>query len=73
MKNIGALFRSSKEFSFGQLLQHFGVDLVRDVLGIIRKIFVGLIKYISDFASDVKVLLNKRIDIPLLTPLLLDE
>ncbi|KZT11135.1 uncharacterized protein LAESUDRAFT_754825 [Laetiporus sulphureus 93-53] len=69
MQDLARVFDGSKQFSLGQLLDHFGVDLLRNILGVIRQVFVGLIKFAADFATDMRAAITKSLDIPLLTPL----
>ncbi|KAI0750918.1 hypothetical protein C8Q80DRAFT_1118866 [Daedaleopsis nitida] len=67
--NFLALFTDSKELSLGQLLTHLGVQLLRDILKVVRDVFDALIDLVADFMGDAQSLMNETIDIPLLSPL----
>ncbi|TFK81376.1 hypothetical protein K466DRAFT_569058 [Polyporus arcularius HHB13444] len=68
-QNLLAVFTDSKQFSLGQLLTHLGVQLLRDILKVVRDVFDALIELIADFMGDAQSLMNQIIDIPLLSPL----
>lgn len=68
-KDVMKLFASKKEVSLGQLLEHLGVDLLRNILKVIHKIFDGFIDFMAAFMGDMRVMMNAVIDIPLLSPL----
>ncbi|RDX49441.1 hypothetical protein OH76DRAFT_1556378 [Lentinus brumalis] len=68
-QNLIAIFTESKQFSLGQLLTHLGVQLLRDILKLVRDVFDALIDLVADFMGDAQSLMNETIDIPLLSPL----
>ncbi|KAI0699749.1 hypothetical protein C8T65DRAFT_659003 [Cerioporus squamosus] len=68
-QNILAIFIDSKQLSLGQLLTHLGVQLLRDILKLVRDVFDALVDLVADFMADAQSLMNQTIDIPLLSPL----
>ncbi|KAF7345213.1 Vegetative incompatibility protein HET-E-1-like protein 20 [Mycena sanguinolenta] len=67
--DIIAIFNDHRQLSLGQMLEKFGVDLLRNILKIIRTIADGIIDLVADFITLAQKLMNTVIDIPLLSPL----
>lgn len=67
--NFVALLRSFSTVTIGDLLKHLGVQLLRDLVSVIRQLAVGLLKFVAHLVHDAKGVMNASIDIPLITPL----
>ncbi|KAJ6489741.1 hypothetical protein C8R45DRAFT_929059 [Mycena sanguinolenta] len=67
--DILAIFNEHRQLSVGQLLEKLGIDLLRNILKIIRTIADGIIDLVADFITLAQKLMNTVIDIPLLSPL----
>ena len=67
--NFLSIFTNSKQLTLGQILTHLGVQLIRDILKVVRDVFDALIDLVADFVGDAQSLMNQKIDIPLLSPL----
>ncbi|KAJ7430440.1 hypothetical protein B0H11DRAFT_942767 [Mycena galericulata] len=63
------IFQKDRHFTLEQLLAHLGIDLLRHILKILRKIADGIIDLVAVFTTLAQKLMNAPIDIPLLSPL----
>ncbi|CCO29718.1 hypothetical protein RSOLAG1IB_05970 [Rhizoctonia solani AG-1 IB] len=69
VKNLETLFSNGLPSKLGDILKHLGVDLLRDIIVIIRKVVVGLIEFCGHLVEDIKAGMNSKINIPLLSAL----
>ncbi|KAJ7730378.1 hypothetical protein DFH07DRAFT_969200 [Mycena maculata] len=63
------IFQKDRQFTLEQLLAHFGINLLRHILKVIRKIADGIIDLVAAFITLAQKLMNTTINIPLLSPL----
>ncbi|KAJ1303722.1 hypothetical protein OPQ81_008146 [Rhizoctonia solani] len=69
MENLQTLLSNCASLKLGDIIQHLGIQLLRDIINVMRKVVIGLIEFCGHLVEDIKVGLNAKIDVPLLGPL----
>lgn len=68
--NVSLLFKKpNANISIGDIFKHIGIQLLCDLVKILRRVIVGLVQFSGGLIRDAKAVMNFSIDIPLLTPL----
>ncbi|KAF8253324.1 hypothetical protein K440DRAFT_657303 [Wilcoxina mikolae CBS 423.85] len=67
--DIVELFNVNSTLSVDQIFEKLGSDILVSFIRALRTISVGIIRLMADIIRDVQAIINKAIDIPILTPL----